>query len=305
MAGFIVHRTLQTALVLLGLTLIVFIVLHATTDIAAMLLPADATTEQIERLRRNLGLDRPLYVQYSDWLWNVLQGDLGNSFRYNVPALPLVLERMPATIKLALTAELIALLVAFPLGILSAVYHNSIIDRVAMTLAMIGQSMADFWLGLMLIIVVGLYWGILPVSGNDTWQHFILPAITLSTRPMARTARLVRSGMLEVLNQDFIRTARAKGLREWVVVRRHALKNAMIPIITVIGLELGSLLNGSVVVESVFGWPGVGRLLVEALEGRDLPLVQAAVLVIASMYVLINFFVDILYTYLDPRVRVQ
>ncbi|MBI2873573.1 MAG: ABC transporter permease [Firmicutes bacterium] len=303
MGTLVIKRLFQTVLVMLGLSLIVFLVLQATADIAAILMPGDATTEEIEALRHTLGLDRPLYVQYFSWLGGVVKGDFGNSYRYNLPALPLVLKRMPATLQLGVTAQLIALLVAFPLGILAAVYRGSIVDRFAMGLAMLGQSVAHFWLGLMLIFVLGLRFDLLPISGTGSWLHLIMPAVTLSTRPMARTARLVRSGMLEILGQDYIRTARAKGLAEMAVVRKHALKNAMIPIVTVIGLELGSLLNGSVVVENVFAWPGVGQLLVQSLKGRDLPVVQASVLLIAGIYVFINLVVDILYKYLDPRVR--
>jgi peptide/nickel transport system permease protein len=215
----------------------------------------------------------------------------------------IILERLPNTIQLALVAQLIALLVAFPLGMLAALKRGSIWDRISMAFALLGQSMPHFWLGLMLILIVSVRLGWLPVSGKETPQSIILPAITLATGPIAILSRLVRSGMIEVMGHDYVRTARAKGLSERLVLSGHALRNALLPLITVIGLEIGSLLNGSVVVEAVFAWPGIGRLLVEALQRRDIPVVEAGVLLVAVMYVGLNLVVDILYGWVDPRVR--
>lgn len=290
---------------LLGASLAVYVLLHLTGgNIAAGLLSEEASREQVEQLRRQLGLDRPIYEQYLRWLGGVLQGNFGVSFRSGLPAMAIVLERFPATVQLALTAQLIAIAVAFPLGILAAVRRGSWWDRACMGLALIGQSVPHFWLGLMLILVLAVQTRWFPVSGREGGlEYLVLPALTLATAPLAQLARLVRSGMLEVLNQDFVQTARAKGLREQTVLAQHALRNALLPLITVIGLEMGTLLNGSVVIENVFAWPGVGRLLITSLQARDIPVVEAGVFLVAAIYILINLSVDILYAYVDPRVR--
>jgi peptide/nickel transport system permease protein len=267
------------------------------------LLPEWATQAEVEAYRHQLGLDLPLYQQYLHWLVNILHGDFGSSYATSLPALPFVLQHFPPTIKLALTALIISIVVSFPLGILAATHRGSLWDRACMALALVGQAMPHFWLGLMLILVVGVKFRLLPVSGDNGWTSLILPAITLATAPIAQLARLVRSGMLEVLNQDYVRTARAKGLRNRAVLTRHALRNAMLPLITVIALEIGSLLNGSVVIEVVFAWPGIGHVLVDALEARDIPIVEAGVLVIAWIYIIVNLVADILYARIDPRVR--
>lgn len=303
MLAIIRQRLVQAVIVCLGLSLVVFMLLNVNVDIAAELLPPDASREQVDTFRKQMGLDKPLIVQYFRWLGGAVQGDFGTSWRHETPAFKLVMDRMPATIKLAVAAQAFSLLIAVPLGILAATLRNSIWDRMAMGIGLIGQAMPHFWLGLMLMLLLSIQLKLLPPTGSESWKHLIMPLITLSARPLARTARLVRSGMLEVLNEDFIRTARAKGLADRVVLMRHALRNAMLPIITVIGLELGSLLNGSVVVESVFAWPGVGRLIIDALQSSDIPLVQASVFVIAVIYIFVNLLVDLSYTFLDPRVR--
>jgi peptide/nickel transport system permease protein len=250
-----------------------------------------------------MGLDLPIQDQYIHWLGGVLHGDFGTSFRNDLPAMDLVTERIPATAQLATVAEIVALAVAIPLGILAAVHRGSWWDRACMALALVGQSVPHFWLGLMLILVLAVQARLLPVSGRDSATSIILPALTLATGPLAQMARLTRSGMLEMLGQDFVRTARAKGLAERIVVSRHALRNALLPLVTVIGLELGALLNGSVVVESVFAWPGVGRVLVTALQQRDIPVVEAGVFLIAGVYIVANLIVDLMYAVIDPRVR--
>jgi ABC-type dipeptide/oligopeptide/nickel transport system permease component len=304
MKRLILRRLYQACFVLLGTTVIVFVLLQVTGgDIARSLLPEWSTEEQIAQFEEKLGLNLPLHEQYVRWLGGVVRGDFGDSFQTGLPAMDIILERLPATIQLAVTAQIIAILVGFPLGMLAALHRGSIWDRICMGFALLGQSMPHFWLGLMLILLLSVRAGWLPVAGRDTPSSIILPAITLATGPIAILSRLVRSGMIEVMEHDYVRTARAKGLAEGRVLTGHALRNALLPLITVIGLEVGSLLNGSVVIESVFAWPGIGRLLVESLQRRDIPVVEAGVLLVAVLYVGINLVVDILYGWIDPRVR--
>ncbi len=301
----LIRRFFQTFLVLLGVSIVTFAILHLTGDPTALLLPQEATAEDRARFRHEMGFDDPLIVQYGRFLKGALRGDFGLSFRHNQPALQLVWDRMPATVQLTLAAMLISVSIAVPIGILSAVKRNSLLDHVGMVIALLGQSMPVFWLGIMLILVFGVKLRLLPAFGMGGIDHLILPALTLGMFTMARTARLTRSEMLEILGQEYIRTARAKGVPPWSVILRHALKNAAIPIVTVIGLEMGTLLGGAIITETIFAWPGVGRLTVQAIYNRDFPVVQAAVFTLACIFVLINFVVDILYTYLDPRVRYE
>jgi ABC-type dipeptide/oligopeptide/nickel transport system permease component len=313
MASYLFRRFWQSLLVLFGISLIVFILLHLSGDPAVLMMPPDATKEDIENFRTLMGFNDPLFLQWPPWsifggtqygrfVSGLLRGDFGNSFRHQQPALGLVLERMPATMQLTLAAMAIAVSVAIPLGILSAVKRNTPLDHLAMVLALLGQSMPVYWLGIMLILLFAVRLNLFPAFGSGSWQHLVLPAVTLGAFSMARIARLTRSGMLEVLGQDYIRTARAKGVRDLWVVLKHALKNAAIPVITVIGLDLGTLLGGAVITETIFAWPGVGRLAIQAIANRDYPVVQAAVFMLASIFVLINFLVDVLYSYVDPRV---
>lgn len=320
MTGYLVRRLWQSCLVLFGISIIIFIILHLTGDPALLLLPPDATQEDIDNFRKLMGFNDPLFLHWPPWRhldppWRfltdtqygrfftgLLHGDFGLSLRHQQPAMGLVLERMPATIELTLAAMGIAVLVAVPVGILSAVRRNSLVDHAGMVLALLGQSMPVYWLGIMFILLFAVRLNLLPAFGSGTWQHLILPAITLGAFSMARIARLTRSGMLEVMGQEYVRTARAKGLSEWRVVLKHTLKNAAIPVITVIGLDLGTLLGGAVITESIFAWPGVGRLAVQAIANRDYPVVQASVFMLAGIFILINFLVDVLYTYVDPRV---
>ncbi|MCC7104042.1 MAG: ABC transporter permease [Chloroflexi bacterium] len=305
MGAFVVRRLLQAVLVLLGVSIFVFLLLRLSGDPAALLLPPDARQEDIEQLRVTLGLNDPLPVQYWRFLSGVLHGDFGQSLRSSQPALGLVLDRLPATIQLGATAMLFSLALALPIGVLSAVRRNTAIDYAARVLGLLGQGIPVFWLGIMLILVVSVNWRLLPPEGREGPESLVLPAITLGMYQLARTMRLTRSGMLEVLGQDYIRTARAKGLYEWLVVRRHAMKNMLIPIVTVIGLDLGTLIGGAVITETIFAWPGVGRLAITAINTRDYPVVQAAVFVVASSYVFINLGVDVLYGYLNPRIRLS
>jgi peptide/nickel transport system permease protein len=300
---YVARRVAQTALILVGVTLAVFWVVRLSGDPVLLMLPADASQQDIQRLRVSLGFDRPVHVQLWRFIERVTAGDFGTSLRFQEPALPLVLERLPSTVLLALTALSLSTVVAIPLGVTSAVRRDSVWDRAAMGLALLGQSMPIFCTGIMLITVFSVALDLFPSSGSGTLGHLVLPATALGFFSIGRVTRLVRSGMLEVLGQDYVRTARAKGLAEWSVVYRHALRNCLLPVVTIVGLELGSTLGGAVVTEMVFAWPGVGRLIVSAIFARDYPLVQAAVFVVATMFVLVNLAVDLLYAVVDPRVR--
>ncbi len=305
MARFLARRAIQALLVLLGVSAVVFLLLHVTGDPAALLLPPDASPADLAQFRHALGFDRPLLEQYARFLGGVLRGDFGDSLRYHAPALRLVLQRVPATAELAFAALALALLVAIPAGIFSAVTRGTFWETLMMSGALLGQSVPTFWLGIMLILVVSVTLGWLPAAGRGGPEYLILPAITLAGFSMARIARLVRSGMLEVLSQDYIRTARAKGLSELALLRRHALRNMLIPVVTVIGLDLGTLLGGAVITETIFAWPGIGQLAISAIQFRDYPLVQSAVFLVAVGYVLVNLLVDVLYTVLNPRIRLE
>lgn len=282
---------------------VVFFVTHMLGDPARLMLRPEATEEQVQALRDDLGLNDPLYVQFGRFLGDLSQGSFGDSLWQRVPALPLVLNRIPATLYLVGVTLAFAVPVAVILGIISATRPRSLIDRFVTVISLAGVSIADFWLGLMLIIVVAVNLGWLPTSGYGGLDYVILPALTLSVRPIGRISQVVRSAMLDVMNKGYITTARAKGLSERVVVFYHSLKNAAIPAITMVGDEASVILNGAVVIETVFGWPGVGILLIQAIEQRDLPLVEASVVVIALMIMVVNLLVDLTYTLLDPRIR--
>ena len=305
MKTFLLRRLLQSLVVLLGVSFVVFFILFLTGDPAAVMLPPEATAEDIRRFRESMGFNDPFFVQYGRFLLGALSGNFGTSIRHGEPAFTLVVERMPATFELAGAALVIALLLAIPAGIVSAVRRNTVVDYISTVVALLGQSMPTFWLGIMLILFFSVQFQVLPSSGRGTWQHLVLPAITLGLFTTARITRLTRSGMLEVLNQDYIRTARAKGVSDPPVVWKHALKNAAIPIVTIVGIELGTLLGGSVITETIFAWPGVGRLSVQAIYNRDYPVVQAAVFLLAATFIVVNLLVDVVYTYLDPRIRLR
>jgi peptide/nickel transport system permease protein len=297
------RRLAQVVPTLLGVTLVVFLLVRVSGDPTQLLLPETATPEDRELFRKQHGLDQPIPVQYVRYLGNLLRGDLGRSLVDQQPALDVVLERLPATVELALAAILIAVGVGIPVGVLSAVRRGSVLDRLAMLGALTGQSMATFWVGILLILVFAVQLRWLPVSGRDGLRHLVLPALTLSLYLMPLLARMTRSSMLEVWGQDFVRTARAKGLRESSVVLRHSLRAALIPVVTVLGLQFGGALAGAIVTESVFAWPGVGTFVLDAIYKRDYPVVQAAVLIVATVYLLTNLLVDVLYVVLDPRIR--
>jgi len=305
MKVFLARRLAQSVLVLLGVSFIVFFILYLTGDPALVLLPPDSSEEDVQKFRQAMGFNDPFIVQYGRFLVGALHGNFGQSVRHGEPAFGLVVERMPATFQLSGAALLVALCLAIPAGIVSAVRRNTVLDYISTVVALLGQSMPTFWLGIMLILVFSVQFNLLPSSGRGTLEHLILPATTLGLFTTARITRLTRSGMLEVLGQDYIRTARAKGVSDPPVVWKHALKNAAIPIVTIVGIELGTLLGGSIITETIFAWPGVGRLSVQAINNRDYPVVQAAVFLLSSTFVLVNLVVDVVYTYLDPRIRLQ
>jgi peptide/nickel transport system permease protein len=297
------RRFIYSVLVLLGLVVIVFFVTHSLGDPARLMLRPEATEEQVQAMRESLGLNDPLPVQFSRYMGNVARGDFGVSIWQRVPALPVVLDRIPATLYLAAVTLALALPLAVILGIVSALWPRSPADRVVTLISLTGVSTADFWLGLMLILVFAVRLTWLPTSGFGGAQYVILPAIALAFRPLGRVSQVVRSSMLDELSKTYVTTARAKGLREQSVVLGHTLKNAAIPIITLSGDEAAALLNGAVVIETLFGWPGVGVLLIQAIERRDLPVIEAAVITIAIMIVTVNLVVDLIYARIDPRIR--
>jgi ABC-type dipeptide/oligopeptide/nickel transport system permease component len=288
-----------------AVTLAVYVMLNASGDPATLMLPDTAKPEEIAALRHTLGLDAPLHLRYFHFLGNALRGDLGVSFLYGEPTLSIVLQTVPATAQLALAGMAMALVISIPLGVTAAVFRGKILDKTALTLAMLGQSMPVFWLGMMAIMVVSVRLRWLPTSGYGSLAHLVLPALTLGWFTNALITRLVRSSMLEVLGQDYVRTARAKGLSELRVILKHALRNAAIPVITMVGLQFGAVMGGAVVTELVFAWPGVGRLTLEAIYQRDYPLALAAILFIAFVFIVVNFLVDLAYTVVDPRVRLE
>jgi len=300
---FLVSRLIRAAIALWLVSTVVFVVMRLSGDPVPLLLPPDAPQSEFARVRAELGLDRSLPVQYAVFLGNVMHGDFGQSIHFRQPAARVVLDYLPATFELGLAAFALALLVALPIGVVSAVNRNSAIDQAAMGLALIGQSAPTFFIGILLILVVSLKLGLLPTSGRDDWHSLVLPALTLGAFAMASIARLTRSAVLEVLRADYIRTARAKGVNEALVVVKHTLKNAAVPIVTITGLQFGTLLGGAVVTETVFAWPGIGRLAIQSIYNRDYPVVQCTVFISAVLFIVINFCVDLIYGLLDPRVR--
>jgi ABC-type dipeptide/oligopeptide/nickel transport system permease component len=305
MSRYLIRRLGRALFALWGISTIVFGVMRLSGDPAVLLLPQEASREDVQRLRHDLGLDDPFLVQYGRFLGHAMTGNFGESLRHREPAMHLVRAHLWATLELALAAFGIATLVAVPIGILAAVKSNRSYDHLVMSLALIGQSAPTFWIGIMLILGFGLGLRWFPIGGRGTVWHLVLPALTLGAFAMASIARLTRSAMLDVIRLDYITTARAKGLREGRVIWQHALKNAAIPVVTIMGLQFGTLLGGAVVTETVFSWPGIGRLAIQGIYNRDYPIVQASVFVAAAFFVGINFLVDLLYTLLDPRIRYE
>ncbi len=325
MTYYIARRLLLAVLVIIGVTLLTFVSIYLAGDPAVLYVSERAGPEELAEARRRLGLDRPLPEQYLNFLAGLARGDLGVSLANRVPAMGLVLERLPATLELTFAALIVSNLIAIPIGLISAIRRGTRVDGTIMVVAMLGQSMPGFWLGIMLILFFSVTLRVFPVSGHvpvlqlilqgdvstaltnlpDALHHMVLPVITISVFTIARNARLVRSALLEVLAQEYVTTARAKGLSERRVIIVHALRNALIPIVTIVALEFGFLLSGVIVTESVFAWPGVGRLVFNAIGQRDIPVVQAAVVFFALVFVTLNLIVDVLYAYLDPRIRLH
>ena len=320
---FIVRRLLQSVIVILGVTLISFISLQMGGDPTFLFVSERASEEEIQMIREALGFDKPLYIQYLTYLMNVAQGDFGNSLSYRQPAMGIVLGALPATIELTLFSMFLAISLAIPFGVFAALYRGTAVDGGIMTLAMFGQSIPSFWMGIMMILFFGLYLSWFPISGHvpflkplfkgdfvtafgnlpSSISHLMMPAVAVGCYSLSRNARLVRSSMLEVLGQDYVRTARSKGISERAVVINHALRNAWLPVVTMIGLEFGFLLGGVVVIETVFSWPGIGRLVFNAINQRDISVVQASVIVLSVIFIALNLIVDLIYVRIDPRVK--
>lgn len=304
MLNYLIKRLFSTIPVLIGISLLLFFMLRMLPgDPAQVLAGQMATPQEIENIRRQLGLDRPIYEQYVTYLSRLARFDLGRSARTQNPVTEEIWARLPNTLLLAVVAITLACLFGIPAGIISAVRPYSWIDYLVTTSALFGMSMPVFWLGLMLMVVFSIILKWLPAGGTGSWQHVILPSITLAAFVVAFIARMTRSTMLETLSQDYTTTARSKGLKERVVVIKHALKNAMIPIITVVGLQFGLLLGGAVLTETVFAWPGLGRLIVDSILARDYPVIQGAILIFGLLYILVNLVVDLIYALVDPRIR--
>ncbi len=307
MFKFILRRLLLMIPVLLGVSVIVFGIMFLTPgDPAVMMLGEAAPQAEVEALRVRLGLDQPAHVQYVRWLGRMVQLDLGRSIRSSRPVTNEIGQRLMPTIELAVLATLLAIAIGVPLGVVSATRRDSLIDHAATVVAFVGLAMPVFWQGLMMIILFTLMLDWLPASGRfGGWQYYVMPVVTLGTSAIASITRMTRSQMLETLSQDYVRTARSKGLKRQNVVYSHALRNALIPVVTVIGLQFGGLLSGAVITETIFNWPGVGRLAVEAINARDMPVIQGVVMAFAVMYALVNLITDVLYAYLDPRLRTR
>lgn len=305
MINYLCRRFLQIVPVLFLITLIVFCLVYVAGDPVSLMLPLDAPPEQFEALRSSLGLDRPLPVQYLSFLSRLARGDFGESFRYKQPALDIVIERIPATLELALVSMIFATIISIPMGIWSATRKDTVIDIFITGLSVLGKAMPGFWLGIMMILLFAVNTQIFPVSGRGTLMHLVLPALTLSVSLAAEMTRLTRSSIIEILSQDYIRTARSKGVNNFSVICKHAFKNCLIPLITIMAVQTSQLVGGALVIEAVFAWPGLGQLIVQAANARDMAILQAAVFIVALMVICINFLADILYTLVDPRVTLK
>ena len=306
MARYLLRRLVLTVPVLLGVATLVFALIHLVPgDPAQSMLGESASPKEIETLRKSLGLDRPLVTQYRAFLAGVARGNLGTSFRFGTPVTEEIRKRLPDTALLAVAAMAVAIVVAIPLGIVAAVFRGRFLDHAAMTLALAGISMPSFWLGPLLAILFAVRLGWLPVSGSGSVQHLVLPAVTLGTALAAILARLTRSSVIEELRELYVMAARARGLSQARAVLRHAFRNSLIPVVTIIGLQFGAVLTGTIITETIFGWPGVGRLLIQAINTRDYPLVQGCILFISVTYVAMNLITDLTYGFLDPRIRFE
>jgi len=306
--GYIVKRVLNLIPVLLGVSVITFVLIHMVpcdpAEVYLRLSQVPPTDEAVASIRKELGLDRPLYVQYFDWLWKVLHLDFGKSFVTKKPVLAEILSYLPATIELTVCSMVIMILISVPTGILAALYKDSLFDQFSRVLAFVGASMPSFWLGLLLMYFFALKFDLLPVMGKGTYLHLILPSLTLALGHAATYTRLLRASMLENLSREFVLYARARGLKERLIIGKHVLKNAMLPVVTAFGMSLGHMLAGAVIVENIFAWPGVGRFAVFSIFSRDYPVIQCYVCLMAVIFVLCNLLVDISYSFLDPRIKI-
>ena len=305
MTSYILKRLLQSVFVIFGITLVVFCVLHLSGDPVQLMVPPSASQVEVERIRQEMGFNDPLYQQYFRFLTGALVGDFGQSYYYNEPAMKVVLERVPATVELAVAALVISIVIAIPAGIISAIKRNSVIDMVIRFFAMLGQCIPSFWLGIMFILLFSVTLHILPTGGNQGWASLILPALTLGMFSAASITRILRSSMIEIMGKEYITVAKAKGLLQSKVIMKHAFKNALSSVLTMIGMQFAALLGGAVITETVFAWPGVGRLIVQSITNNDFMVVEATVLLLAIAFVLINFIVDVLYCVINPRIRMQ
>ncbi len=306
MLPYLTRRLLLTIPVLIGVATLVFALIHLVPgDPAQSMLGDTASVEDVQRLRERLGLDEPLLAQYQTFIVGILKGDLGTSFRYGTPVTQEIRSRLFRTLQLALAAMAVAIVIAIPLGIVAAVYRGTAIDHAAMTLALLGISMPNFWLGPLLAILFAVVLGLLPVAGTGTIWHLVLPAVTLGAALSAILARMTRASVLEELRELYVLAARARGVSRVRAVLRHAFRNSLIPVVTIIGLQFGAVLTGTIITETIFAWPGVGRLLIQAINFRDYPLVQGCILFISFTYVFMNLLTDLTYGWLDPRIRYQ
>jgi peptide/nickel transport system permease protein len=303
MTRYTIRRLTQMFPVLLIILTIVFIIVYISGDPVMLMLPEDASEAERQALRTALNLDAPFYIQYGTFILNILQGDFGESFRYNLDALQLVFDRLPSTFALAAASMVLAILIAVPLGIVSATKKNSFLELIITSTTVLGKAMPNFWIGIMLILFFAVNIQIFPVSGTGSMAHLVLPAITLGTAIATDIARLTRSAMLEALNQDYVRTAKSKGLKMSVVVYSHAFRNALIPVITIIMMQTSGVISGAIVTEMIFAWPGLGQLLIESINSRDMAVVQASVCIIAILVIVMNLLTDIICGWLDPRIK--
>jgi ABC-type dipeptide/oligopeptide/nickel transport system permease component len=303
---FALRRLVLTVPVLLGVATLVFALLHLVPgDPAQVMLGESASASDVADLRSRLGLDRPMAVQYGTFIAGLVQGNLGTSFRYNTPVTREIGQRLPNTLRLALASMSVAILIAIPLGLISALTRGQLVDQIATTVSLVGVSMPNFWLGPLLAILFAVTLGWLPVSGTGTWQHLVLPAVTLGAALSAVLTRMTRASLIEELRELYVLAARARGLSRARAIGIHALRNSLIPVVTILGLQFGAVLTGTIITETIFAWPGVGRLLIQAINFRDYPLVQGCILFIATTYVLVNLIVDLAYGWLDPRIRYE
>lgn len=303
MTNYIIKRLFHALFVLFGVATIVFFLVRLTGDPIMLMLPPDTPMEQVEEMRHHLGYDRPLLEQYLKYILKLLRFDLGESLRYNESTFGLIIERIPNTIKLSAIAMILSIIIAIPSGVTSALKRGGFIDQSLMSLSLVGQAVPVFWAGILLILLFSVNMRILPTGGIGTLKHFILPSIALALRPMALISRLLRSSIVEALDADYVRTAYSKGLTKIVVIGKHAFRNSILPVVTVIGLEFGYMLGGAVVTETLFAWPGIGLLLSQAITYRDFPLAQAIIIFLSVAFVFINLLTDIFYAFIDPRIR--